>query len=413
MPKIFIIRSRLEEQQSVLEAEDLISVKSEAQLDIDGRSSANRLQQVVKSTEWKIPEAHSVNSQEPPLQATKISPIGSQSVLPIDLSVPRKQPAIGDLEGCEETEDKKLKEIDRFEEHESIIRAAQRKVSQIALLNHIHRFPTKCFINGYLRGIQAAAAGKADGSTNSKNQPDISEGSSTESVSSSSYGSPSYGHSSSVGGSSGDGGDGEEPPDPFKHWNDLNLIQFVNEYEELPVNSELLELGNSQSVLSFSNDPLQVSTIFTEAIDWSTLGLELSAAAPVCESALQALPLKSIQQSKALQELSDKGTKPSAASTELLCSECSKKFATKRSLNRHMKRHVDNKKHVCTICKKGFSDSFDLKRHTRTHTKVHPFKCNLCEKSFAQRCSLENHCLKSHGMSHQFAFNERRTKVNR
>lgn len=86
---------------------------------------------------------------------------------------------------------------------------------------------------------------------------------------------------------------------------------------------------------------------------------------------------------------------------------------------------------------------------------VRPYKCNMCEKSFTQRCSLESHCLKVswliiyspflerflslnnysyilprvnkfyrlrltnvndsllqvHGMQHQYAYKERRTKV--
>lgn len=42
---------------------------------------------------------------------------------------------------------------------------------------------------------------------------------------------------------------------------------------------------------------------------------------------------------------------------------------------------------------------------------VRPYKCSLCEKSFTQRCSLESHCLKVHGVQHQYAYKERRTKV--
>lgn len=42
---------------------------------------------------------------------------------------------------------------------------------------------------------------------------------------------------------------------------------------------------------------------------------------------------------------------------------------------------------------------------------VRPYKCSLCEKSFTQRCSLESHCLKVHGVQHQYTYKERRTKV--
>lgn len=91
---------------------------------------------------------------------------------------------------------------------------------------------------------------------------------------------------------------------------------------------------------------------------------------------------------------------------------CSKNFNLQRLLNRHMKCHSDVKRYLCTFCGKGFNDTFDLKRHTRTHTGVRPYKCYLCEKSFTQRCSLESHGVKVHGVQHQYAYKERRAKVN-
>nr|SVE74043.1 EOG090X020Y [Daphnia barbata] len=93
------------------------------------------------------------------------------------------------------------------------------------------------------------------------------------------------------------------------------------------------------------------------------------------------------------------------------CRLCSKSFTLQRLLNRHMKCHSDVKRYLCTFCGKGFNDTFDLKRHTRTHTGVRPYKCALCEKSFTQRCSLESHCLKVHGVAHQYQYKERRAKV--
>ena len=35
----------------------------------------------------------------------------------------------------------------------------------------------------------------------------------------------------------------------------------------------------------------------------------------------------------------------------------------------------------------------------------------MCEKSFTQRCSLESHCLKVHGVQHNYNYKERRNKV--
>lgn len=93
------------------------------------------------------------------------------------------------------------------------------------------------------------------------------------------------------------------------------------------------------------------------------------------------------------------------------CKICQKGFSLQRLLNRHMKCHSNVKRYLCTFCGKGFNDTFDLKRHTRTHTGVRPYKCNLCEKSFTQRCSLESHCLKVHGVAHQYDYKQRRSKM--
>eukprot|EP00095_Tigriopus_kingsejongensis_P006155 maker-scaffold40_size501252-snap-gene-0.17 protein:Tk06155 transcript:maker-scaffold40_size501252-snap-gene-0.17-mRNA-1 annotation:"protein ovo" len=103
--------------------------------------------------------------------------------------------------------------------------------------------------------------------------------------------------------------------------------------------------------------------------------------------------------------------RPQCDPSKFQCRICSKMFSLQRLLNRHMKCHSDTKRYLCTFCGKGFNDTFDLKRHTRTHTGVRPYKCNLCEKSFTQRCSLESHCLKVHGVAHQYDYKQRRSKM--
>ena len=133
--------------------------------------------------------------------------------------------------------------------------------------------------------------------------------------------------------------------------------------------------------------------------------------------------------------------RPESDPSKFQCRMCTKTFSLQRLLNRHMKCHSDTKRYLCTFCGKGFNDTFDLKRHTRTHTGkyldneniwhsriniiieniksiflifllgVRPYRCNLCEKSFTQRCSLESHCLKVHGVAHQYDYKQRRSKV--
>ncbi|KAL2079726.1 hypothetical protein ACEWY4_025470 [Coilia grayii] len=100
-----------------------------------------------------------------------------------------------------------------------------------------------------------------------------------------------------------------------------------------------------------------------------------------------------------------------SATPNFVCQVCQKTFQYQRMLNRHLKCHNDTKRHLCTFCGKGFNDTFDLKRHVRTHTGVRPYKCNLCEKAFTQRCSLESHMKKIHGVTQQYAYKERRSKL--
>ncbi|XP_039625049.1 putative transcription factor Ovo-like 1 isoform X1 [Polypterus senegalus] len=146
----------------------------------------------------------------------------------------------------------------------------------------------------------------------------------------------------------------------------------------------------------------------------------------LCDLAFRAeLPLRAAQGASELLEVSNTPTKKDntyirskikVTSGELptdafICHICQKTFQYQRMLNRHMKCHVDMKRHLCPYCSKGFNDTFDLKRHVRTHTGVRPYKCNLCEKAFTQRCSLESHLKKIHGVVQQYAYKERRTKL--
>ncbi|KAJ8255054.1 hypothetical protein GJAV_G00200430 [Gymnothorax javanicus] len=94
-----------------------------------------------------------------------------------------------------------------------------------------------------------------------------------------------------------------------------------------------------------------------------------------------------------------------------VCQVCQKTFQFQRMLNRHLKCHNETKRHPCNFCGKGFNDTFDLKRHVRTHTGVRPYKCSLCDKAFTQRCSLESHMKKIHGVTQQYAYKERRSKL--
>ncbi|KAJ7996808.1 hypothetical protein DPEC_G00222370 [Dallia pectoralis] len=100
-----------------------------------------------------------------------------------------------------------------------------------------------------------------------------------------------------------------------------------------------------------------------------------------------------------------------SSSGVFLCSVCQKVFPLQRMLTRHLKCHSMVKRHPCRYCGKGFNDTFDLKRHMRTHTGIRPYRCELCDKAFTQRCSLESHLRKIHGVTQQYAYRQRRSKI--
>lgn len=74
-----------------------------------------------------------------------------------------------------------------------------------------------------------------------------------------------------------------------------------------------------------------------------------------------------------------------------LCTVCGKAFKWASSLSKHMNHHTKRKILNCPHCPKYYLEQQTLKLHLRTHTGERPFVCNICEKSFTQMCNLEKH----------------------
>ena len=76
------------------------------------------------------------------------------------------------------------------------------------------------------------------------------------------------------------------------------------------------------------------------------------------------------------------------------CKICQKKFAWKRSLDDHKKRHTGEWNWSCDYCSKGFISHFQMMKHIRNrHTleKLFTCTCNICGKSFEGWDSLKIH----------------------
>lgn len=50
----------------------------------------------------------------------------------------------------------------------------------------------------------------------------------------------------------------------------------------------------------------------------------------------------------------------------------------------------------CGVCSRKFAKKFALNRHMLTHTLERPFKCKLCDKAYTQSNDLKAHFRRTH-----------------
>eukprot|EP00466_Bigelowiella_natans_P008509 jgi/Bigna1/54464/estExt_Genewise1Plus.C_350019 len=85
------------------------------------------------------------------------------------------------------------------------------------------------------------------------------------------------------------------------------------------------------------------------------------------------------------------------------CRVCSKVFAQRGNLTRHLLIHAGSRPFKCPICPKTFNQKVHLTKHERTHTGERPYRCPTCLKWFAQRQTQSVHMQKFHGYSREGA----------
>ncbi|XP_052060489.1 uncharacterized protein LOC127700844 [Mytilus californianus] len=84
------------------------------------------------------------------------------------------------------------------------------------------------------------------------------------------------------------------------------------------------------------------------------------------------------------------------------CHICSKKIATEKGLEIHLRVHTGLKPYVCETCGKGFAQKGNMLSHQAIHFDDRPFECEECHKTFKKKFDLYKH-KKRHKVKHTVA----------
>lgn len=94
--------------------------------------------------------------------------------------------------------------------------------------------------------------------------------------------------------------------------------------------------------------------------------------------------------------------------TKFACTQCSKSFARKDYIVRHIASvHLQHKHHTCSHCDKSFADKTNLAQHiANVHQLRKTFQCNECDKAFSTSSKLKRHTQAVHLKQRQYACDE-------